>query len=169
METEYGKYVGMMYERGYYVQKYDICTISEEVSCFGNKILISSITSDNIDDKYVYVFTGNRQKRIIPSEVTEFKLYLEDEKGEFKDSDNLMLSVCNVNDLPIDLFTRSYAQWKFGVSFDSGIYMNSDKFLILQAQKEITKLDIEINNIDLFVHRHRRRKEDLDIDMSWID
>jgi len=167
METEYGKYVGMMYERGYYVQQYDICTISEEVSCFGNKILISHIISDN--DKYVYIFTGATQKRIIPSEITEFKLSLEDGKGEFKDNDNLMLSVCSINNVPIDLFTRSYAQWKFGVSFDKGIHMDSDKFLILQAQKEITKFDLEINNIDLFVHKHKRNREDFNNEMAWID
>lgn len=169
METEYGKYVGMMYERGYYVQKYDMCTISEEVSCFGNKIFINPIVSENGNDKFVYVFTGATQKRITPSEVTEFKLYLEDERGEFKDNDNLMLSVCNVNDVPVDLFTRSYAQWKFGVSFDKGVHVDSDRFLIFRAQKEITKFDIEINDIDLFVYRQRRRREDFNTEMNWID
>lgn len=167
METEYGRYVGTMYERGYYVQKYDIYTISEEVSCFGNKIIISPIICDN--DKYVYIFTGISQKKIIPGDVTEFKLYLEDGKGEFRDNDNLMLSICNCNSAPIDLFTRSYAQWKFGVSFDRGIHMDSDKFIVLQAQKEIIKFDIEINNIDLFIYRHRRRKEDFNKDMIWVD
>lgn len=169
MEAEYGKYVGMMYERGYYVQKYDICTISEEVSCFGNKILISPIVSKDGDDKFVYIFTGAMQKRIILSDMTEFKLYLEDEIGEFKNNDSLMLSVCNINDVPVDLFTRTYAQWKFGVSFDKSIHIDSDRFLILQAQKEITKFDIEINNIDLFVYRQRRKREDFNTGMSWID
>lgn len=167
MDTEYGKYVGMMYEKGYYVQPYNMCTISEEVSCLRNKIIITPMISDN--DKFVYIFTGTTQKRIIPSNVTEFTLYLEDEKGEFKDNDNIMLSVSISNDTPIDLFTRSYAQWKFGVQFDKGVYMNSDRRLIFQAQKEIVKFDIEINDIDLFSYKQKRRKEDFSNEMSWID
>lgn len=167
MEAEYSEYVGMMYEMGYYVQQYDIYTISDEVSCSGNKILISPMIYD--DDKFVYIFTGTIQKRIIPSDITEFRLYLEDDKGEFKDNDNIMLSVMKFNESPIDLFTRSYAQWKFGVQFDKGIHMDSDRHLIFQAQKEIAKFDIEINNIDLFVNKHKRRREDYDNEMKWID
>lgn len=167
MEAEYSKYVGIMYERGYYVTSYSINIMSEEVSCLKNKILINPIISDN--DRYVYVFTGNTQKRIIPSEITEFILYLEDENGEFKDNDNIMLSVCKLNDTPIDLFTRSYAQWKFGVQFDKGIHVDSDRFLIFQTQKEITKFHIDIDNIDLFVYKHKRRREDFNNEMTWVD
>ena len=169
MDDEYSRYVGMMYERGFYVTRYSINIMSEEVFCLGNKIIISPITSDS--DKCVYIFTGNTQKRITPSDVTEFRLYLENEKGEFKDNDNIMLSVSNSNikDDPIDLYTRSYAQWKFGVQFDKGIHMDSDKFLIFQTQKEITKFDIEIDNIDLFVYKHKRRREDFDNEMTWVD
>ena len=170
MESEYSKYVGMMYERGFYLTNYTINIMSEEVYCFENKILINPITSEN--DKYVYVFTGNVQKRIIPSEITEFRLTLEDERGEFKDNDNITLSVGNSNgnmtDLT-DLYTRSYAQFKFGVQFDKGIHIDSDKFLVFQTQKEITKLDIEIRNIDLFVYKHRRRKDDFSKEMIWIE
>lgn len=167
MEAEYSKYVGMMYERGYYIQPYDICTMSDEVSCLGNKIFITPMKSEN--DIYVYIFTGTTQKRIIPSDVTDFRLYLEDENGEFKDNDNIMLSVSKFNDIPIDLFTRSYAQWKFGVQFDKGIHVDSDRFLIFRAQKEIAKFDIEINNIDLFFYKHKRRKEDFSKEMMWLD
>ena len=167
MVDEYSRYVGIMYEKGFYVQPHNINIMSEEVSCIANKILINPITSE--EDKYVYIFTGITQKKIIPSEITEFKLYLEDERGEFKDNDNIMLSVCKLNETPIDLFTRSYAQWKFGVSFDKGIHVDSDRFLIFQTQKEITKFDIEISNIDLFVHRHKRRREDFSNEMKWVD
>lgn len=166
METKYGQYVGMMYEKGYYVTDYSITTMSDEVSCFGNKILINPIISGN--DRFVYIFTGLSQKKIIPSEITEFKLYLEDEKGEFRDNDNVMLSVGILNDSPIDLYTRSYAQLKFGVQFDRGIYMESERFLVFQAQKEIVKFNIEINNIDLFIYKHKRKREDFNNDMTWV-
>lgn len=167
MEAEYSKYVGMMYERGYYVTSYSINIMSEEVSCSKNKILINPIIPEN--DRYVYIFTGSAQKRIIPSEITEFRLYLEDKNGEFKDNDNIMLSVSKFNDTPVDLFTRSYAQWKFGVQFDKGIHMDCDKFLIFQAQKEITNFNIDIDNIDLFVYTHKRRREEFNNEMTWID
>jgi hypothetical protein len=167
METEYGQYVGMMYEKGYYVIDYSITITSDEVSCFGNKILINPIISEN--DRFVYIFTGVAQKKLIPNETTEFKLYLEDEKGEFKDNDNIMLSANIHNGTPVDLYTRSYAQWKFGVQFDKGIYMESERFLIFQAQKEIVKFDIEINNIDLFVYKHKRKGDDFNKDMVWVD
>ena len=167
METEYGQYVGTMYEKGYYVIDYSITITSDEVSCFGNKIFINPIISGN--DRFVYIFTGLVQKKIIPNEITEFKLYLEDEKGEFKDNDNIMLSASVPNGTPVDLYTRSYAQWKFGVQFDKGIYMESERFLIFQAQKEITKFDIEINNIDLFVYKHKRKREVFNRDMIWVD
>ena len=133
MEEDYSQYVGMMYNIGFYVRPHDIHVISEEVSCSKNKIYINPIISEN--DKYVYIFTGNSQKKIIQSGVTEFKLYLEDENGEFKDNDNIMLSVCKLNDIPVDLYTISYSQLKFGVIFDRSIHLNSDKFLIFQSQK----------------------------------
>ncbi len=164
---EYSTYTGIMYERGFYVQSYNINTMSDEVSCIENKILIHPIILE--EDIYVYVFTGDIQKRIIPSEITEFKLYLEDEKGEFKDNDNIMLSVCKLNDTPVDLYTRSYAQWKFGVSFDKGINMDSERFLMFQTQKEILKFDIDISNIDLFVYRQRRKRESFNSEMTWLD
>jgi hypothetical protein len=167
METEYGQYVGTMYEKGYYVIDYSITITSDEVSCFGNKILINPIISEN--DRFVYIFTGVAQKKIIPGEITEFKLYLEDGKGEFKDNDNIMLSVGVINGTPIDLYTRSYSQWKFGVQFDKGIYMESERFLIFQAQKEIIKFDVEINNIDLFVYKYKKKSDDFNRDMMWID
>lgn len=167
METEYGQYVGTMYEKGYHVVDYSITIMSDEVSCFGNKIMINPKISDN--DRFVYIFTGVSQKKIIPNDITEFKLYLEDEKGEFKDNDNIMLSVGILNGTPIDLYTRSYAQWKFGIQFDKGIYMESERFLIFQAQKEIVKFDLEINNVDLFVYKYRIKKEDFNRDMMWID
>ncbi len=167
MESEYSRYVGIMYDRGYYVSNYSIDITSDEVSCFGNKIFITPAISEN--DKFVYVFTGGFQKRIIPSYVTEFRLYLEDEKGEFKDHDNIMLSVSRTNDTPIDLYTRSYAQWKFGVQLDKGIHIDPERFLIFQTQKEITKFDINIDNIDLFVNRYKDRKEYFTKEMTWID
>lgn len=167
MEEEYSRYVGMMYQNGYHVIDHSINSMSDEVFCFGNKILIRPTTSDN--DTFVYIFTGNIQKRAIPSETTEFRLYLEDEKEEFKDNDNIMISVAKYGDIPVDLFTRSYAQWKFGVSFDKGIHMDSGRTLIFQTQKEITKFDIEINNIDLFVRKHKRRREDFNSEMTWLD
>jgi hypothetical protein len=167
METEYGQYVGMMYERGYYVSNYSINITSEEISCFGNKIFINPLTSES--DKFVYIFTGGSQKRTIPGYVTEFRLYLESEKGEFEDNDNIMLSVKKLNDTPIDLYTRSYAQWKFGVQFDKGIHMDSERVLIFKAQKEITRFDINIDDIDLFTNRHKEEKECFNREMTWID
>ena len=164
---EYSKYTGIMYERGFYVQSYNINTMSDEVSCIENKILIRPIILD--EDIYVYVFTGAIQKRIIPSEITEFRLYLEDEKGEFKDIDNIMLSICKLNDSPVDLYTRSYAQWKFGVSFEKGINIDSERFLIFQTQKEILKFDVDISNIDLFVYKQRRKRESFSSEMTWLD
>ncbi len=166
-EAEYSKYVGMMYERGYYVSDYSINITSDEVSCFGNKILIVPMISEN--DKFVYVFTGGVQKRIIQGYATEFRLYLEDEKGEFKDSDNIMLSVGRLNDTPEDLYTRSYAQWKFGVQFDRGVHVDYDRFLIFQTQKEISKFDINIDNIDLFVNRYKDKKRYVPREMMWIE
>jgi hypothetical protein len=167
METEYGQYVCTMYERGYYVINYSITIMSDEVSCLGNKIMIKPTISDN--DRFVYIFTGISQKKFTPNDMTDFRLYLEDEKGEFKDNDNIMLSIGVQNGIPIDLYTRSYAQWKFGIQFDKGIYVEQERFLIFQAQKEIVKFDIEINNVDLFIYKYRRKKEDSNVDMMWID
>lgn len=167
MDTEYGQYVGMMYEKGYFVKDYSITITSDEVSCLGNKIIIRPVISD--DDRFVYIFTGTVQKKIIPSEITEFRLYLEDERGEFKDNDKIMLSVSSLNNNLVDLYTRSYAQWKFGVQFDKGIHMESDRFLVFQAQKEIVKFGIDIDNIDLFVYKHKKKREDFNTDMTWVD
>ena len=47
--------------------------------------------------------------------------------------------------------------------------MESERFLMFQAQKEIVKFDIEVNNIDLFVYKHKRNREDFNRDMIWID
>jgi hypothetical protein len=47
--------------------------------------------------------------------------------------------------------------------------MESQRFLIFRAQKEIVKFDIEINNIDLFVYKHKRKREDFNNDMMWVD
>ena len=72
------------------------------------------------------------------------------DKGiEFKDNDNIMMSLVRSGDT-IDLFTRSYTSWKYGISFERGVRIEHDKYLVFQAQKDIGKFDIEICNVDLF-------------------
>ena len=161
----YGEYVKMMYQKGYYVSPYYISLMSDEVYCIENKILIVPAYEEG-EDK-VYVFTGISQKVATMSEPTEFKLYIEDINGaEFKDRDNIMLSLIKSNDV-VNLYTRNYATWKFGIMFDKGIHLDPDKYLIFQAQKEIGTFDIDIINVDLFKQKKKvKRKDDR---MMWLD
>ena len=161
----YDEYVKMMYQKGYYVSPYYINLMSDEVYCVDNKILIVPVYVEG-EDK-VYVFTGISQKATILSEPTEFKLYLEDIDGlEFKDSDYIMLSLVTANDV-MNLYTRNYATWKFGITFDKGIHLDPDKYLIFQAQKEIGTFDIDIVNVDLF--KYKRKLERKDDRMMWLE
>jgi hypothetical protein len=161
----YDEYVKMMYQKGYYVSPYYINLTSDEVYCIGNKILI--VPSNIEGEDKVYVFTGISQKTTTLSEPTEFKLYLEDIDGlEFKDSDNIMLSLVRPNDI-VNLYTRNYATWKFGVMFDNGVHLGPDKYLMFQTQKDICKFDIDIYNVDLFEHKiNVVRKDDM---MMWLE
>ena len=160
----YGEYVKMMYQKGYYVSPYYINIMSDEVYCVDNKILIVPAYIEG-EDK-VYVFTGTSQKITTLSESTEFILYLEDTEGrEFRDGDNIMLSLARPNDV-VNLYTRNYATWKFGLIFDSGIHLDPDKYLIFQVQKEIGIFDIDVRNVDLF--RHKRKVERSDR-MIWLE
>lgn len=161
----YDEYVKIMYQKGYYVSPYYINLTSDEVYCIGNKILIIPAYIEG-EDK-VYVFAGISQKATMLSEPTEFKLYLEDIDGiEFKDNDNIMLSLIKPNDV-VNLYTRNYTTWKFGVMFDKGISLDPDKYLMFQTQKEIGKFDIDIINVDLFKHKRRvERKHDR---MMWLE
>lgn len=161
----YDEYVKMMYQKGYYVSPYYINLMNDEVYCVENKILIIPTYMEG-EDK-VYVFTGMSQKVTMLSGPTEFKLYLEDINGlEFKDSDNIMLSLIKSNDV-VNLYTRNYATWKFGITFDKGIHLDPDKYLMFQAQKEIGIFDIDIVNIDLF--KYKRKVERKDDRMTWLD
>ena len=161
----YDEYVKMMYQKGYYVSPYYISLMSDEVYCIENRILIVPANIEG-EDK-VYVFTGMSQKVTTMSEPTEFKLYLEDVHGhEFRDGDNIMLSLIRPNDM-VNLYTRNYAKWKFGVMFDQGVHLDPDKYLMFQAQKEIGTFDIDIINVDLFKHKKKvERKYDR---MMWLD
>lgn len=162
----YDEYVRLMYQKGFYVSPYNINITSHEVYCVDNKIFIVPICLDS--EIVVYVFTGTIQKMAILSEPTEFRLpYIEDTEGnEFKDSDNIMLSLIKPNDI-VNLYTRNYASWKFRVSFDRGIHLEQDKYLMFQAQKDIGKFDIDIDNIDLFKHKNKvERKHER---MIWLD
>ncbi len=161
----YDEYVKIMYQKGFYVGPYNINITSHEVYCIDNKILIVPIMLDS--EIAVYVFTGTIQKMTIMSEATEFRLtYIEDKEGnEFKDSDNIMLSIVKPKDV-VNLYTRNYATWKFGVKFEKGIHLEQDKYLMFQAQKDIGKFDIEIDNIDLFKYKNRERKYER---MMWLD
>jgi hypothetical protein len=161
----YDEYVKMMYQGGYYVSPYYISLMSDEVYCIGNKIFI--VPSNIEGEDKVYVFTGISQKVTTLSEPTEFKLYLEDIDGlEFKDSDNIMLSLVRPNNV-VDLYTRNYAAWKFGVMFDNGVHLDPDKYLMFQAQKEIGTFDIDIINVDLFKHNMKvEKKYDR---MMWLE
>ena len=160
----YGEYVKMMYQKGYYVSPYYINIMSDEVYCVDNKILIVPAYIEG-EDK-VYVFTGTSQKITTLSESTEFILYLEDTEGrEFRDGDNIMLSLARPNDV-VNLYTRNYATWKFGLTFDSGIHLDPDKYLIFQVQKEIGIFDIDVRNVDLFRHKRIERRYDR---MIWLE
>jgi hypothetical protein len=163
----YLEYVKMMYQKGYYVSPYYINLMSDEVYYIENRILIVPTNIEG-EDK-VYVFTGISQKMTTMSEPTEFKLYLEDTHGhEFRDDDNIMLSLISlIRPNIVNLYTRNYATWKFGVMFDKGVYLDPDKYLMFQAQKEIGIFDIDIVNIDLFKHKIKvERKYDR---MMWLD
>lgn len=161
----YGEYVKMMYQKGYYVNHYYINLMSDEVHCVGNKIFIIPYNIEG-EDK-IYVFTGISQKATTLSEPTGFKLYLEDIDGlEFRDNDNIMLSLVRPNDV-VDLYTRNYAAWKFGLTFDRGIQLDSDKCLMFQTQKEISKFDIDIYNVDLFEYKIKVEKKD--DRMVWLE
>lgn len=161
----YDEYVKMMYQKGYYVSPYYINLMSDEVYCIENRILIVPAYVEG-EDK-VYVFTGTSQKVTILSEPTEFKLYLEDIEGhEFRDGDNIMLSLVMPNDV-VNLYTRNYATWKFGIIFDRGVHLDPDKYLMFQAQKEIGTFDIDIINVDLF--KHKRKIERKDDRMMWLE
>ena len=160
----YDEYVKMMYKKGYYVSPYYINLMSEEVYCIDNKILIVPAYIEG-EDK-VYVFTGTSQKVATLSEPTGFVLYLEDIEGcEFRDSDNIMLSMVRPNDV-VNLYTRNYAAWKFGLTFDKGIHLDPDKYLMFQAQKEIGIFDIDVRNVDLFRHKKKAERE---YRMMWLD
>ena len=160
----YDEYVKMMYQKGYYVSPYYINLMSEEVYCIDNKILIVPAYIEG-EDK-VYVFTGTSQKVATLSEPTGFVLYLEDIEGcEFRDNDNIMLSMVRPNDV-VNLYTRNYAAWKFGLTFDKGIHLDPDKYLMFQAQKEIGIFDIDVRNVDLFRHKKKAERE---YRMMWLD
>jgi hypothetical protein len=142
----YNEYVKMMYQKGYYVGPYYINLMSDEVYCIENRILIVPAYVEG-EDK-VYVFTGMSQKATTLSEPTEFKLYLEDTDGhEFRDGDNVMLSLVRPNDV-VNLYTRNYATWKFGVMFDKGVHL-------------------DIINVDLF--RHKKKVERKYDRMMWLE
>jgi hypothetical protein len=161
----YGEYVKMMYQKGFYVRPYYINLMSDEVYCIGNKIFIIPFNIEG-EDK-VYVFTGTSQKATILSGSTKFRLYLEDiDSLEFKDNDNIMLSMIKPNNI-VDLYTRNYATWKFGLSFDKGIQLDPDKCLMFQTQKEIQKFEVDIQNIDLF--EHKINTEIKDDRMMWLE
>lgn len=161
----YDEYVKQMYQKGYYVYHYSIDTMSHEVYSVDNKILILPIALDG--ENVTYVFTGIKQKLATYSDPTEFKLYLEDDKGnEFKDNDNIMMSLIRPDDT-IDLFTRGYASWKYGISFERGVHLEQDKYLMFQTQKDIGKFDIEICNVDLF--RRKNKIEKRHQRMMWLD
>lgn len=160
----YDEYVKIMYQKGYYVSPYHINLMNDEVFCIDNRILIVPTYIEE-EDKF-YVFTGISQKATMLSEPTEFKLYLEDAQGEFRDNDNIMLSLVRPNDI-VNLYTRNYATWKFGVIFDNGIHLDPGKYLMFQAQKEICIFNIDITNVDLFKHNRKvERKYDR---MMWLE
>lgn len=161
----YDEYVKIMYQKGYYVSPYHINLLSDEIYCIENRILI---VPDYIEgEDKVYIFTGRSQKMSMLSEPTEFKLYLKDvHDHEFMDTDNIMLSLIRPKDV-INLYTRNYATWKFGVMFDNGIHLDSDKYLMFQAQKEIGAFDVDITNVDLF--KYKRKVERKGDRMMWLE
>jgi len=162
---EYSQLVKYLYERGFYVERYSIGLMSYEVLCDYNKIIIVPVFAN--EEETVYVFTGTAQKAKILSEPTEYRLYLEDPSGqEFRDDDLIMMSVVK-DGHPTNLYTRNYPSWRFGVRFEKGIRLDSEKYLIFQTQKEIGNFDIDIINVDLFRRKNKvERREDR---MMWID
>lgn len=168
-QSSYGDFVKYLYEKGFHVYKYSIDLTSNEVICDCNKIAILPISEQ--DEKTIYVFTGTSQKIKTLSEPTEFKLSLFDiNNSEFKDDDNIMLSIIitdKTGENVKNLYTRNYATWKFGVIFDKGILLDSNRYILFQAQKNIGRFDIDIRNIDLFKHKNKANiKNDK---MTWID
>jgi hypothetical protein len=160
----YEEYVKQMYQNGFYLYSYSINLMSKEISSYGNRIFISP---DTTEASVTYVFTGVRQKLAINSEPTLFKLYLEEENGaEFKDEDNIMMSIVKPKGIK-NLFTRNYATWKYGISFDMGINIEKE-YVMFQAQKNIEKFDIEIYNIDLFKKKNKK-VESRNQKMIWLE
>lgn len=168
-QHQYGDYVKMMYEEGFYVEQHNINLTNCDALCDYNKIVMVPISLDSEDT--VYVLTGILQKAKTLSESTEFRLSLFDAKGnEFKDDDNIMLSIVkidNAEEKTYNLYTRSYASWKFGLKIEKGIELNSEKYLIFQTQKELGKFDIDITNVDLF--RRKNKIENKTRRMMWLD
>jgi len=164
---EYSELVKYLYEKGFYVEKYNINLASYEILCDYNKIIVVPISTN--EEETIYIFTGTAQKDRILSSPTEFRLTLFDKNGkEFRDDDLVMLSVVRIESENIrNLYTRSYAQWRFGQTFEKGIQLDPEKYLMFQAQKEIGRFDIDIRNIDLF---KRKNKIEMGEDrMVWID
>lgn len=170
MESQpYSEFVKYLYERGFYIERYNINLMSYEVYFIDNKILIIPIIPPGED--VIYVFTGISQKSKMSNSPTEFRLYLEDiDKREFRDDDNIMLSTVRIGGTRENihnLYTRSYAQWKFGQKFEKGIEINSEKYIMFQTQKEIGRFDIDVIGIDTF-----RRKDKIEVKndrMIWLD
>lgn len=162
---EYSEFVKTMFQNGFYVEKYSIGLMSYEVVCDNNKIVI--VPAPFNDEDAVYVFTGTMQKDKILSGPTEYRLYLEDTSGkEFRDDDLIMMSLIK-NDNLANLYTRNYPSWRFGVTFEKGIRLDPEKYIVFQAQKEIGSFDIDITNVDLFRRKNKvEKKEDR---MMWID
>lgn len=165
----YSDFVKLMHENGFYVERYSIGLMSYEVICDYNKIVV--VPAPLNGENTIYVFTGTEQKAKTLSESTEYRLYLEDISGkEFRDDDLIMMSVVRIDsdgENIRNLYTRSYAQWRFGQKFEKGIRLDSEKYLMFQAQKEIKNFDIDITNIDLF--RRKNRVEIREDRMTWID
>lgn len=168
-QFSYGDFVKYLYEKGFHVERYHIYLMSYEVICDYNKIVI--VPTSEPGEETIYIFTGTLQKIKTLGEPTEFRLSLFDiSNNEFKDDDNIMLSVVKIDEKGENihnLYTRRYAEWKFGVKFEKGIKLDSEKYLIFQGQKEIGKFDIYVRNIDLF--RHKNKVDILDNRMMWLD
>lgn len=163
-QPEYSQFVRLMYQKGFYVYQYNIDLTSYEVYFFDNKICIIPIAP--VDEDIRYVFTGTSQKTKILSKPTEFSLYLEDDHGkEFEDHDHIMLSIVKDSNIE-NLFTRNYSSWRFGLTFNKGIHLDSDRYLILQSHKNIGLFDIDIKNIDLFKKKIIDNRSDK---MMWLD
>lgn len=161
----YDEYIKLMYQKGFYIYDHNIDLMSHEIYSIDNKIFILPIALNG--ENVTYVFTGTSQKIATCGEPTEFRLYLEDAQGkEFKDDDNIMMSLVRPKDCK-NLYTRNYATWKYGVSFETGIHLEQDKYLMFQTQKEIGKFDIEINNVDLFKRKNKTERKNER--MMWLD